>query len=60
MSIIYTLLIVVAVYIIFLSPIQKYLYKREEEKLITRVENRINSMSQEERLSILVQEKLRK
>ena len=60
MSIIYTLLIVVAVYIIFLSPIQKYLYKREEEKSITRVENRINSMSQEERLSILVQEKLRK
>gem|GEM_PF-5437757 len=56
MSIIYGLLIGVAVYIgmkFFLSSIQKYLDNREEDKLISRVENRINGMGQEERLSIL-------
>lgn len=56
MSIIYGLLIGVAIYVglkIFLSPVQKYLDDREEDKLIARVENRINGMEQEERLSIL-------
>lgn len=63
MGIIYGLLVGVAIYIgikIVLNPIQKYMDNREEEKIISRVENRINGMSQEERLSILNSDDLKK
>jgi hypothetical protein len=53
MSIIYWLIIGAAVYFFILKPIEKYLQRRGEEKLVLRVENRINSMSMEEKLAIL-------